>query len=520
MADLLKNSPPGPDSQLFNDKGNVLIVDDTPQNLDLLSEILTGDGFDVRPAKSGGLALLSARTILPDLILLDIMMPEMDGYEVCRRLKADGQMRDVPVIFISALEDVVDRVQAFEAGGVDFISKPFHAEEVLARVRTHLTLRRTQIKLEKQKEQLEREIAEREKSEHELTRIQEHLTGILEKKLRFPEVFNNLVCRSDKMQSIFQYVEALACSSEPVLITGESGVGKELIAKAVHDVRHSRGAWVPVNVAGLDDNVFSDTLFGHVKGAFTGADRERAGMVEKAAGGTLFLDEIGDLSPLSQIKLLRLLQEKEFMPLGSDKVINVTARIVVATNVDLNQKQISGTFRKDLYFRLCTHHIEIPPLRERPEDIPVLLDYLLGEAARQMGKNKPTPPPELSLLLANYTFPGNIRELRAMVYNAVSMHNSKKLSMESFSKAMGRSIKDSGRDDAYLDEQLLTFHERLPTLKKAASLLVKEAIKRTKGNQSMAARLLGITQPALSSRLKKQLIETRPLKRSNFSYPS
>jgi len=498
-----QKKPEGSDHTVFNDKGNVLVVDDTPQNLDLLSEILSADGFNVRPAKSGGLALLSARTIVPDLILLDIMMPEMDGYEVCRRLKKDEQLRDVPVIFISALEDSVDRVQAFEVGGVDFVSKPFHADEVLARVRAHLALRRALIILEKQKAQLEKEIAEREKSEKELSRFQEHLAGFLEKKLIHPEVFKNMVSHSDKMQSIFQYVEALACSSEPVLITGESGVGKELVAKAVHDVSPYQGAWVPVNVAGLDDNMFSDTLFGHVKGAFTGADRERAGMVEKAAGGTLFLDEIGDLSPLSQIKLLRLLQEKEYMPLGSDKVMEVTARIVVATNVDLEQKQKSGTFRKDLYYRLFTHHIEIPPLRERTEDIPVLLDHLLGEAARQMGKNKPTPPPELSLLLSNYPFPGNIRELRAMVFNAVSMHNSKKLSMESFCKAMGRSIKESAADETTRDDTLLTFHERLPTLKKAAKLLVKEAIERTKGNQSMAARLLGITQPALSSRLKK-----------------
>lgn len=503
MEDSPKNSLPCPEVQDFNVKGNVLVVDDTPQNLDLLSEILTSDGFDVRPAKSGGLALLSARTILPDLILLDIMMPDMDGYEVCRRLKKDLQMRDVPVIFISAMDDSVDRVKAFEVGGVDFVSKPFHAEEVLARVRTHLALRRAHIKLENQKARLEQEIAEREKSEKELSRYQEHLAGILEKKVRHPEVFKDIVSQSDKMQSIFQYVEALACSSEPVLITGESGVGKELVAKAVHDVSHSRGAWVPVNVAGLDDNVFSDTLFGHVKGAFTGADRDRAGMVEKAAGGTLFLDEIGDLSPLSQIKLLRLLQEKEFMPLGSDKVITVTARIVVATNVDLEQKQKNGVFRKDLYFRLCTHHIEIPPLRERTEDIPVLLDHLLGEAAQQMGKTKPTPPPELSLLLSNYPFPGNIRELRAMVFNAVSMHNSKKLSMESFNKAMGHFIRETVEHDDSFDDHLLTFHERLPTLKKAASMLVREAIKRTKGNQSMAARLLGITQPALSSRLKK-----------------
>jgi DNA-binding NtrC family response regulator len=488
----------------LQEKGSVLVVDDTPQNLDLMAEILTRDGFEVRPAMSGGLALLSARAITPDLILLDIMMPGIDGYEVCRQLKDDERTRDVPVIFISALEETVDRVKAFDVGGVDFITKPFQAEEVLARVRTHLALRRVQTRIEEQKAQLEQEIAERKKTEEELFKFQDSLAGILERKLRHPEVFKGIISQSEKMRNIFQYIEALACSSEPVLITGESGVGKEHIAKAIHDISHPQEPWVPVNIAGLDDNVFSDTLFGHVKGAFTGADRARAGMIEKAAGGTLFLDEIGDLSPGSQIKLLRLLQEKEFMPLGSDKAMAVHARIVVATNVNLGQKQKTGEFRKDLYYRLCTHHIEVPPLRERLEDIPFLLDHLLAEAAREMGKKKPTPPPELLLLLENYAFPGNVRELRAMVFNAVSVHNGRKLSMDLFRKSMGLSGKESEHTTGESSEnQVLTFHERLPTLKESADLLVREAIRRTKGNQSMAARLLGITQPALSSRLKK-----------------
>jgi DNA-binding NtrC family response regulator len=489
-----------PANKAFEEKGNILVVDDTPQNLDLLSEILARDGFEVRPVKSGGLALVSAQTVTPDLILLDIMMPGMDGYEVCRRLKEDERTRDVPVIFISAREEPVDRLKAFEVGGVDFITKPFQAEEALARVRTHLALRRVQTRLEKQKAELELEIAERKKTEEELSKVQDSLAGILEKRLRHPEVFKSIVSQSEKMRTIFQYIEALACSSEPVLITGESGVGKELIAKAIHDVSRPRGPWVPVNIAGLDDNVFSDTLFGHVKGAFTGADRARAGMIEKAAGGTLFLDEIGDLRPVSQIKLLRLLQEKEFMPLGSDKVMEVSARIVVATNVDLDQKQKAGEFRKDLFFRLCTHCIEIPALKERIEDISILLNYFLEEAAREMNKNKPTPPAELSLLLANHPFPGNVRELRAMVFNAVSVHSGRKLSMDIFKKALGVSSKDP--ELSLLGGSLLTFHERLPTLRDAAKLLVREAIQRTKGNQSMAARLLGITQPALSSRLK------------------
>ena len=293
---------------------------------------------------------------------------------------------------------------------------------------------------------------------------------------------------------------------ESVLVVDDSDLSRELPSEILtpDEVSQPQGPLVAVNIAGLDDNVFSDTLFGHVKGAFTGADRARPGMIEKAAGGTLFLDEIGDLNPLSQVKLLRLLQEKEFMPLGSDKTEKVNARIVVATNVDLEQKQKMGLFRKDLYFRLFSHRIEVPPLRERKKDIPVLLEHFLEDAAREMDKKKPTPPAELFLLLSNYSFPGNIRELRAMAFNAVSMHKGRMLSMEPFQKAVGVSGKSPTENRVEFKEgPLLTFHESLPTLKQTADLLVREALHRTKGNQSMAARLLGITQPALSSRLKK-----------------
>jgi len=200
---------------------------------------------------------------------------------------------------------------------------------------------------------------------------------------------------------------------------------------------------------------------------------------------------------------LRMLQEKEYLPLGSDRVKKVNARIVVATNVDLAAKQKVGEFRRDLYFRLCTHHIEIPPLRERKEDIPLLLEHFLREAAREMGKKKPTFPAELPLLLANYSFPGNIRELRAMVFNAVSVHESRMLSMELFKKYITASVPSRPADAGAATPPLLTFHEQLPTLRQAADLLVVEAMRRTNGNQSMAASLLGITQPALSSRLKK-----------------
>jgi DNA-binding NtrC family response regulator len=260
-----------------------------------------------------------------------------------------------------------------------------------------------------------------------------------------------------------------------------------------------------VNVAGLDDTMFADTLFGHVRGAFTGATEVRSGMVERAAEGTLFLDEIGDLSLASQVKLLRLLQEGEYYPLGSDRPRWIRARVVVATHQDLMARQASGAFRKDLYYRLRSHHVHIPPLRERRGDIPLLLDAFLAEAAREFGKKKPTPPKALAVLLANHAFPGNVRELRAMVYDAVGAHQGRLLSMDAFKQAIGEG--EAGRIAARGAEApgnpFLPL-ERLPTLGESRQLLVEEALRRAEGNQSIAARLLGISQSALSKWLKSK----------------
>jgi DNA-binding NtrC family response regulator len=258
--------------------------------------------------------------------------------------------------------------------------------------------------------------------------------------------------------------------------------------------------------------VFSDTLFGHLRGAFTGAKDFRAGMIDQARGGVLFLDEIGDLAAESQIKLLRFLQSGEYFPLGSDRPKQANVRILVATNQDLKQLQIQGKFRKDLFYRLNTHHVHLPPLRERKESIPLLLEHFLSEAAAKLGKKKPTPPPELTTLLSLYDFPGNIRELRSLVFNAVSLHQSKKLSMASFREATGIELATGAAQGGVTAAPaqprceaapLLSFHDKLPNLKLAADLLVTEALRRTQGNQALAARLLGISPPSLSARLKK-----------------
>lgn len=337
---------------------------------------------------------------------------------------------------------------------------------------------------------------------------------ILSASLRNPGAFVEIITVNAHMINVLRQMEDVSTTGQVVLITGETGAGKELFAKAVHRLSGLGGEFVPVNVAGLDDNVFSDTLFGHVKGAFTGADRLRRGMVDKALGGTLFLDEIGDLSLASQVKLLRLLQEREYLPLGGDDCKKSQARIVTATNRDLWAFQRTGQFRSDLNYRLRTHHVHIPPLRERLDDLPLLLDYFLELAAQTFGKKRPTQPKELLQLLGNYSFPGNVRELQGMVFDAVSRHHDKILPLVTFHEHVARHhehnfIPKKARSD--IDDLPIPFSNKFPTIKEATRLLVLEALKQADGNQCIAAHLLGISRQALNKRLGKISEETKSL---------
>ena len=309
------------------------------------------------------------------------------------------------------------------------------------------------------------------------------------------------------MKTVFQYCEAIAGGSYPVLISGETGTGKELIAEALHGLSCRGGAFVAVNAAGLDDNMFSDTLFGHVKGAFTHAAQVRPGQIERAQSGTLFLDEIGDLSLSSQVKLLRVLDKKEYFPLGSDLAKPVDARFLFATHKDLSNLVKENHFREDLFYRLRTHLIHIPPLRERMDDIPLLLDHFLEEAAKEFKKKKPAYHQGLIDLLQSQHFPGNVRELRAMAFDAVGRHKSRMLSTETFRNAIqDRMITPSSSDGPPLTSRTswLPRLEQLPTLKEATDGLIREALRRSKNNQRVAALSLGITPQALNQRLKRQ----------------
>jgi len=281
-------------------------------------------------------------------------------------------------------------------------------------------------------------------------------------------------------------------------------VGKELVARAIHTLSNRKGNFVPVNVAGLDDNVFADTLFGHKKGAFTGADQARAGLIEKASGGTLFLDEIGDLSPTSQVKLLRLLQDGEFFPLGADIAKHSDARIVVATNQDLQTLQESGKFRKDLYYRLRAHHIHIPPLRDRKEDLPILVNHFLEKASKILLREKPTVPSELFRLLATHPFPGNVRELESMIFDTVSRDKSGELPLDLFTPYVLQP--DVSLDTARIDPTMATspLKEKVETVSHMTEKqMIIDALNKTNQNRTKAAELLGISRRTLQNKIKE-----------------
>ncbi|MBJ6725276.1 sigma 54-interacting transcriptional regulator [Geomesophilobacter sediminis] len=319
--------------------------------------------------------------------------------------------------------------------------------------------------------------------------------------VRFPEI----ITQNSVMGDLLQYLELIAPSGQPVLILGETGVGKELFARALHDASGRDGLFIAVNVAGLDDHMFSDTLFGHVKGTYTGADSDREGLVSRAAGGTLFLDEIGDLAEPAQIRLLRLVQEQEYYRLGCDTPSRSDARIVIATNRDLRRAMNDGRFRKDLYYRLFAHQIPVPPLRSRPDDIPLLLDSFVRYAAQSLGREVPSYHPELITLLGSYSFPGNVREFQAMVFEAVARSGGGKISLDLFKEIILRERSDAlpaqggaGRPEV---PPVIAF-SRFPTLKEAEDLLIAQALALAKSNQGVAAAMLGISRQALNRRLQ------------------
>ncbi|MDH4231802.1 MAG: sigma-54 dependent transcriptional regulator, partial [Nitrospirota bacterium] len=401
-------------------------------------------------------------------------------------------MADLPavsVIIMTAVNDLEKAVECMKKGAFDFIVKPVEQERFLASIG---------------------KASEIYSLRDEISSLK---SSLLDGELRHAEAFSPIITRSSKMTAIFRYIEAIAGSEQPVIITGETGVGKGLLARAVHRASGRRGEFIAVDVAGLDENMFSDTLFGHEKGAYTGAERKRDGLIGKGSGGTLFLDEIGDLNEAVQIKLLRLIEERTYYPLGSDFQKKSDARIVVATHKDIRALAAEGRFRRDLYYRLCSHHVHIPALRERTEDIPPLADAFLDEAADALKKGRPRPPLELYTLLCAYHFPGNIRELRALIYDAVAQHRSGMLSMESFKKAIKPDYAAEEKKSATAEADagiLVNIFGHYPTLKEVEEYTIEQALRLSCNNQGIASSMLGITRQALNSRLKRRKRETCP----------
>ncbi|OLN28301.1 Sigma-54 dependent DNA-binding response regulator [Desulfovibrio sp. DV] len=453
----------------------ILLVDDEADWLESMALLLeVSAGFsNVRTCRDSRqvLDILEAGGI--GLVLLDLTMPHVGGTELLAAITE--RHPDVACIVLSGLNQLATAVACMKLGAYDYCVKTDDEGRIVGAIVRAMEM------LELRAES--REVASR----------------VVSGSLGHPEAFAAIRTHSPAMRAVFAYIEAVAKSPRPLLVTGESGVGKEALVRAAHALSGRSGPLVALNVAGLDDTAFTDTLFGHVRGAFTGAEAPRRGLVEEAAGGTLFLDEIGDLAVASQVKLLRLLQEGEYYPLGCDQPRRLCARIIAATHADLAAREREGLFRRDLYFRLRTHHVAVPPLRERPEDIEPLLDHFLAEAAAALDKRKPTPPRELVPLLTTYAFPGNIRELAAMVYDAVSLHTGRMLSMDSFKRHLGEAEGPAAIAD---DENPFAGLTSLPSFAKAEKLLLAEALARSAGRQTLAARLLGVTQSALSKRLK------------------
>ena len=453
----------------------VLLVDDEETWLRSFSLALKSHGIDniICCQDSSEVPSILATTEV-EVMAVDLAMPGMSGEELI--VEVGRTHPDVPVLVITGMGQVETAVQCIKRGAFDFFVKTNDKSSLVSGIRHAIEIR-------------------------ELRRENSGLrTRFLQDTLERPEAFAPIVTCSKAMRSIFQYIEAIAHSTQPVLITGESGVGKELVARVIHDLSGRQGEFIPVNVAGLDDNIFADTLFGHKKGAFTGADRARPGLVENARAGTLFLDEIGDLPHASQVKLLRLVQEREYLPIGSDVTRKTDARIIAATNVDPAALGESERFRSDLYYRLRAHHVHLPPLRERREDIPLLVDHFLRQACQQ--RRKPVAPPELFPLLMGYPFPGNIRELQFLILDAVSCTTGETLDIGRIREHVAEHHDDASA--ARPGEGAgVQFGPELPTLKRVCAELVMEAMRRTGGNQAMAAGMLGVSRQALNKRLNK-----------------
>jgi DNA-binding NtrC family response regulator len=456
----------------------ILLVDDEQAELDAYSLLLTSMGCrNVRTINDSRLVLATVESMQTPVVFLDLNMPHMTGQEVLRELKL--KKPQIPVIIITADSEIETAVECLRLGAHDYLVKPIDLKMFSSALRNALEIGLLR---------------------NEVMTLKGISFGIGDYN---HEAFAKIITRSPVMLGIFQYIESIAGSGLPALILGETGSGKELIARSIHDVSNLPGEFVAVDISGLDDTLLSDTLFGHTRGAYTGADKARSGLIEKAANGTLFLDEIGDLSEASQVKLLRLLQEKIYYPLGADQPKQCHARIVTAANKDLSKLAgQEGEFRMDLYYRLSTHLIRVPPLRDRREDIPLLVEHLITDTASSMNKQVPAISNQAMSRLLRHPFWGNVRELKAYISDAVARCQHNYIDEDLISeRLMGTSPVIA---EAAGENPLEELFGHFPTLEELAEYAIEAALIATDNNQSQASRLLGVSRQALNKRLKKR----------------
>ncbi len=483
-------------------------MDDIPQNLALLSSALEPEGYEILAAPDGETARKVAARARPDLILMDVMMPEISGFETCRRLKANPETREIPVIFLTARSEMESVVEGFRAGGVDYITKPFQLEEVLGRVATHLRVGRLTRELRTKNEalelraaELEAEIGRRRVVETALQKADETLTTLSDIEASRWNL-GGLIGGSPLIRKVVEDINRLhAFTQTSVLITGESGTGKELVARAIHfNGGRAKSPFVPVNCVAIPAELAESMLFGHVRGAFTGALSDRKGCFEMAHGGTLFLDEIGDMPPPLQVKLLRVLEDGCITPVGSSHSKKVDVRIVAATNANLDARIANGAFRQDLYFRLARYVVHTPPLRERPLDVLPLAEHFLNLFAKEMGLRPPPLSDAAREILKAYTFPGNVRELknimeRALIESAGSPIERSHLHLLNRQSTASTVVERKAKADS---TQWLPLN-----LAEAEEKLIQRALQETGGNIADAARLLGVHRTRIYRLLAK-----------------
>ena len=453
----------------------ILIVEDEPKMLRLLELNLTEEGYTTHTASNAETGLNTLRQEKIDLVVTDLKLPGMDGLEFLQAVKRTDAR--IPVIVMTAYGTVETAVEAMKAGASDYVLKPFSLEEMKLIVRKELDV-------------------------HSLREENRSLREALGRRYEF----KNIVARSPKMQEVLATVERVAPTNSTILLGGESGVGKDMIARALHQHSHRvSGPFVKINCTAIPENLLESELFGYEKGAFTGAVSSKPGKFELADKGTVFLDEIGDVPGTTQVKLLRVLQDREFERLGGTKTLKVDVRVVAATNQDLRAALEQGTFREDLYYRLNVVPINLPPLRERKADVPYLVDHFIERFVRESGKPIKGITPAAQKMLMEFHWPGNVRELENIIERAVSLSAGAMLDVADIRLDLSPSRPGGAGIAAFTMSAggTTAFPPPGVTLEQFEDEMIKEALRRAGGNKSQAARLLGLSRNALRYRLAK-----------------